>query len=139
MCRILSISGPPDPFSIAFSVPVNIIQFGMTGGFVPLGQMASVSFYNGATLIATVTLNASLTDPFPEGQVNYTSPTPVTSMTVTPNASFRGIGFDNLKVTTIDPPAVPATSPVTFALMPLGIVGLGGYALRRRFGLSTSH
>src|ERR1039458_6933696 len=93
-----SISGPPDPFSIAFSVPVNIIQFGMTGGFVPLGQMASVSFYNGATLIATVTLNASLTDPFPEGQVNYTSPTPVTSMTVTPNASFRGIGFDNLKV-----------------------------------------
>jgi hypothetical protein len=111
----------------------------MTGGFVPLGQMASVSFYNGATLIATVTLNASLTDPFPEGQVNYTSPTPVTSMTVTPNASFRGIGFDNLKVTTIDPPAVPATSPVTFALMTLGIVGLGGYALRRRFGLSTSH
>src|ERR1035441_8684453 len=92
MCRILRISGPPDPFSIAFSVPVNIIQFGMTGGFVPLGQMASVSFYNGATLITTVTLNASLTDPFPEGQVNYTSPTPVTSMTVTPNASFRGIG-----------------------------------------------
>jgi hypothetical protein len=84
-------------------------------------------------------LNASLTDPFPEGQFNYTSATPVTSMTVTPNATFRGVGFDNLTVTTDPAPAVPASSPLTLALMTLGIVGLGGYALRRRFGPSTSH
>jgi hypothetical protein len=66
-------------------------------------------------------------------------------MTVTPAPdTFAEIGFDNLQVTTpapppAPPPAVPATSPVTLALMMLGIVGLGGYALRRRFGLSTSH
>jgi hypothetical protein len=134
-----SISGAPDVFGVAFSVPISTIQFGMTGGYIPLGQMATVSFYNGTTLIATVMLNASLTDPFPEGQFNYTSATPVTSMTVTPNATFRGVGFDNLTVTTDPAPAVPASSPLTLALMTLGIVGLGGYALRRRFGPSTSH
>jgi hypothetical protein len=34
---------------------------------------------------------------------------------------------------------VPAASPLTLALMTLGIVGLGGYALRKRFGPSSSH
>jgi hypothetical protein len=139
-----AITGPPDQFGVAFSVPVTTIQFGMSAGPTNASgtPLATVRFYNGATLITTVTLNSSLRDPYPEGQLNYTSATPVTSMTVTPAPdTFAEIGFDNLQVTTpaAPPPAVPATSPVTLALMMLGIVGLGGCALRRRFGLSTSH
>jgi hypothetical protein len=135
-----AITGPPEPFVVAFSVPISTIQFGMSGGpqHTPATPIATVSFYNGATLITTVALNSSLTDPYPEGQLNYTSATPVTSMTVTPSTVFVAIGFDNLRVTTPSLP-VPAASPLTLALMTLGIVGLGGYALRRRFGPSSSH
>ena len=63
------IAGPPEPFPVAFSVPVNFIQFGMMGG-PPMSvgtQLASVKFYNGATLLATLALNASLEDRYPEG------------------------------------------------------------------------
>jgi hypothetical protein len=132
-----SIAGPPEPFSVAFSVPVNFIQFGMMGGppMPPGTPLASVKFYNGVTLLATVALNASLTDGYPEGQLTYTPTTPVTSITITPATTFLVIGFDNLAVTPA-PVAVPATSPLTLALMTLGIVGLAGYALRRRFGPS---
>jgi hypothetical protein len=136
-----AITGPPEPFGVAFSVPISTIQFGMSAGptTAPGTPLATVSFYNGATLITTVTLNFSLRDPYPEGQLNYTSATPVTSMTVTPStASVVAIGFDNLRVSTPSLP-VPAASPLTLALMALGIVGLGGYALRRRFRPSTSH
>jgi hypothetical protein len=135
-----SISGPAEPFTVAFSPPVTFIQFAMTGGpqHTPAAPIATVSFYNGTTLLATVALNSSLTDPFPEGQLNYTPATVVTSMTVTPSLAFAAIGFDNLQVTP-DPPEAPATSPLTIALMTAGIAGLGGYALRRRFGPSPSH
>jgi hypothetical protein len=135
-----SIAGPPEPFTVVFSPPVNFIQFAMSGGppLPPGTPLASVQFYNGTTLLSTVTLNASLTDPYSEGQLTYTPATQVTSITVTPAIAFGGIGFDNLVVTPIPPPVptVPLSSPLTLALMTLGIVGLGGYALRRRFGPS---
>jgi hypothetical protein len=137
-----SIAGTPEPFGVVFSVPVNFVQFGMVASQTsPAAPIATVNFYNGSTLVTTMTLNSSLTDPYAEGQLTYSS-TPVTSMTVTP-ASFETIGFDNLTVTTAPPPtpvpSVPATSPLTLALMTVGIVGFGGYALRRRFGPSTSY
>ena len=135
-----SIGGPPEPFGIVFSPPVNFIQFAMSGGPpVPPGTLlASVKFYNGAALLATVALNASLTDPYPEGQLTFTPATQVTSITVTPATGFGAIGFDNLLVTPIPPPipSAPVSSPLTLALMTLGIAGLAGYALRRRFGPS---
>ena len=137
-----SIGGPPELFAVRFSVPVYFIQFGMVGGPSAATPMATVSLYNGMTLVTTMTLNSSLTDPFPEGQFTYSSATPVTSMTITPSGTFADIGFDNLTVTTTPPPpppAVPATSPFTLALMTAGIVGLGGYVLRRSFRPSTSH
>jgi hypothetical protein len=135
-----SIGGPPEPFTVAFSPPVSFIQFGLAAGpAMPVGTpLASVKFYNGATLLATVALNSSLTDPYSEGQLTYTPATPVTSITVTPATTFLAIGFDNLVVTPAPPsiPTAPVSSPLTLALMTLGIVGLGGYALRRRFGPS---
>lgn len=137
-----SIGGSPEMFGVVFSVPVNSIQFGMVGGpqHTPATPIATVKLYNGATLITTLALNSSLTDPYPEGQFSYSSGTPVTSMTITPNVVFDVMGFDNLVVTyTPSTPTVPATSSLTLALMTLGIVGLGGYALRRPFRPTTSH
>ena len=137
-----SIGGSPDVFGVTFSAPVSSIQFGMVGGpqHTPATPIATVKLYNGATLITTLALNSSLTDPFPEGQFSYSSATPVTSITITPAVTFDVIGFDNLTVTyTPSTPAVPATSSWTLALMTLGIVGLGGYALRRSFRFTTSH
>jgi hypothetical protein len=135
-----SISGAPDPFSVAFSVPVNFIQFGMFAAPNTSGAaIATAKFYNGATLITTMTLNSSVSDPS-EGQLTYSPTTPVTSITVTPTSTLSFIGFDNLAVTAAPAPVptVPATSPLTLALMTLGIAGFGGYALRRRFGPSAS-
>jgi len=133
-----SISGTPEPFGVGFSEPVYFIQFGMVGA-PSATPMATVNSYNGMTLVTTMALNSSLTDPYLEGQFTYSSATPVTSMTVTPSNTFIDIGFDNLTVSTTPGPATPATSPFTLALMTAGIVGLGGYVLRRRFGPSTSH
>jgi hypothetical protein len=141
-----SIAGSPELFGVAFSVPVYSFQFGMAGNSTSITPLATVRLYNGATLINTVTLTSSVTHTSPiateEAQFSYSSATPVTNFTVTPTVSFAVIAFDNLTVTTTAPPlppAVPATSPLTLALMTLGIVGLGGYALRRSFRPSTSH
>jgi hypothetical protein len=139
-----TIAGPPEPFGVAFSVPVYTFQFGMAGNSTSIAPMATVKLYNGATLITTVPLNSSVTHTSPiateEGQFSYSSATPVTSITVTPTNTFAVIAFDNLAVTnTPPPPAVPATSLWTLALMTLGMVGLGGYALRRPFRFTTSH
>jgi hypothetical protein len=139
-----TIAGSPELFGVAFSVPVYSVQFGMAGNSTTITPMATVRLYNGATLITTMTLNPSVTHTSPiateEGQFTYSSATPVTSFTVTPSSSFAVIAFDNLTVTTTpSTPTVPATSSLTLALMTLGIVGLGGYALRRQFRPSTSH
>ena len=135
-----------EQFGIAFSVPVYTFQFGFAGSPSSVTPMATVKLYNGPTLIATTTLNYSVTHSSPiateEGQFTYSSATPVTSITVIPSSSFVAIAFDNLIVTTTPPPSpptVPATSPFTLALMTAGIVGLGGYVLRRSFRASTSH
>jgi hypothetical protein len=136
-----SIGGPPEPFSVAFSVPVNFVQVGMLGSQVSAATpIATVQFYNGASLVTTMTLNSSLTDPYAEGQLTY-SGAPVTSITVTPAVTFATLGFDNLTVTAVPAPVVPSipvTSPLTLALMTLGMIGFGGYALRTRFGSSTN-
>jgi hypothetical protein len=141
-----TIAGTPEPFGVAFSVPVYSIQFGFAGDPSSITPMATVKLYNGATLIATTPLNYSVTHssplPVEEGQFIYSSATPVTSITVTPSNSFAVIAFDNLTVTSTPPPTqptVPATSSWTLALMTLGIVGVGGYALRRPFRITTSH
>jgi hypothetical protein len=138
-----SIAGTPEPFSVAFSVPVNFIQVGMVASqATPATPIATVTFYNGATLLNTMTLNSSLTDPYAEGQLTYSPTTPVTRMTVTPGSGFFVIGIDNLTVTAAPAPVVPsipAASPLTLALMTLGIIGFGGYALRTRFGRSTAY
>jgi hypothetical protein len=139
-----AIAGSPELFGVAFSVPVYSVQFGMAGNSTSIAPLATVRLYNGATLISTVTLTSSVTHTSPiateEGQFTYSSATPVTSFTVTPTNTFAVIAFDNLTVTyTPSTPTVPATSSLTLALMTLGIVGLGGYALRRPFRPTTSH
>ena len=134
-----------EQFGVTFSVPVYTFQFGFAGSPTSITPMATVKLYNGATLIATTPLNYSVTHsspiPVEEGQFTYSSATPVTSITVIPSVAFGAISFDNLTVTTTPPPppTVPATSSLTLALMTLGIVGLGGYALRRPFRPTTSH
>ena len=129
-----TIEGLNDTFSVAFSVPVSSVQFGMAASsFTPV-TIATVTFYNGATQIATMTLHSSLTDPFAEGQLTFSSPT-ITSMTIAPpaGATFPAFALDNLTVTTAAS-TVPDSSPLTLALMTIGIVGLGGLALRKKPG-----
>ncbi len=130
-----SIEGPNEPFSVAFSTPVYSVQFGIAvsqqSPSTPI-PIASVSVYNGNTLVYTGTLNSSLTDPWVEGQFTYSSATPFTSITITPatNQQFTAIGFDNLAVDTA-PVTVPTLSQTGMMLLFAAMLAMGYVVIRR--------
>lgn len=132
-----TIEGLAEPFSVAFSVPVFSVQFGLAVNLrsAPAGPIASVSLYNGATLVYSGTLAYSRIDPFAEGQFQYSSGVPITSMTVTPlpSAGFQAIGFDNLTVNTASsvPAGTPALSGAGYAALFLGLLAAGAMMARR--------
>jgi len=92
--------GPPRPFSVTFSEPVNFIQFGMAElAFSPL--VATLTLSNGSILPVPLTL----LDPFAEGQFTY-SGAPVTGFLLTPVVpNAVALAFDNLTVSTVPEPA----------------------------------
>ena len=112
-----SLVGPPEPFSITFSVPVDSIQFGMAEGFtVPAVQLngVRVELFNGGALVYAGSFNLP-TDPYPaeENQFNWSSAPgqQVTSMVITPvgftpSPGYPEIfGFGNMIVDTVPGPA----------------------------------
>lgn len=94
--------------TVTFSVPIYSLSFGMADsimgatGFV----LASVNFYNGANLVGNETFDATLADPWAEGELVYPGTFgPVTSIQITPNSGeAEAFGFDNLYVNTAPTP-----------------------------------
>lgn len=129
-----------ESFTITFSVPVVSVSLSAAANRVtPAVPLMTINFFNGATLIASQTINSSLTDPFAEGQLTFNSGVPITSMTITPSlVGFGAIGYDNLTVTLASASPVPATSRFTLILMTIGIASVGLYAMRKKLGSSTS-
>jgi hypothetical protein len=85
-----TIQGPLQSFSVAFSVAVTSIQFGLAElAIVPLTG-AQVTLSSGDTFL----FNLSLVDPFAEGQFTH-SGSPVTSFTLTPAPGAFALAFDN--------------------------------------------
>jgi hypothetical protein len=101
-----SIQGGTAPFGIAFSVPVNSIQFGLAElTRSPITPLATVQlFLNSIIPFATLSFNSSLADPFAEGQFNYAGG-PVSNILITPNAGPPALAFDNLTVNTVPEPS----------------------------------
>jgi hypothetical protein len=98
-----TIQGPLQSFSVAFSVAVTSIQFGLAElAIVPLTG-AQVTLSSGDTFL----FNLSLVDPFAEGQFTH-SGSPVTSFTLTPAPGAFALAFDNLTVTPLPGPNVGA-------------------------------
>jgi len=121
------IEGNNSAFGVAFSVPVYDVQFGfVVSSPTPIATMATVDLFNNSLVpFATIPLGSSLTDPFAEGQFNYSGPLPVTGIFITPTGDgFTAMGFDNL--------AVNATAePVNLVLTSIGLAAFA-ILLRRR-------
>jgi hypothetical protein len=99
-----SIQGLVSVFEVAFSMPVSSVQFGMAELGSPLGQIATVDLFNGGSVpFATLPVNATLVDPFAEGQFSFSGGT-VTRIRVNP-APADALAFDNLTVTTVPEPS----------------------------------
>ena len=135
------ISGNNGTVSIAFSVPVSSIQFGMlVPSSSPVPTMATVTLYNNSAVpVTTVSFGSSLTDPFAEGQFTYNgSLGPITNITIAPSGSnFATMLLDNLTVVpspVVPPPAtsVPAVSPLALAVAAILLVVLTGFLLRNQ-------
>jgi hypothetical protein len=106
-----SIQGLLRPFSVAFSEPVNFIQFGLVElSLTPL-LGASVLLSNGMAIPFAL----PLVDPFAEGQFTY-SGVPVTGFTLTPAPNAPFMAFDNLTVNTLTVP-----EPASLSLLITGI------------------
>lgn len=114
-----SIQGGNVPFSVAFSVPVNFIQFGLAESFLTPLSGALVTLSNGSNL----SFDLSLADPFAEGQFTY-SGAPVTGFLLTPVSGPGALAFDNLTVTTVP-------EPLSLLLLGTGLIGVA-YRARRR-------
>ncbi len=112
-----SLVGPPEPFSITFSVPVDNIQFGMAEGFtVPSAPLYGVGLelFNGGALVLSTTFNL-LTDQYPAEENRFSwaaaAGQQVTSMVVrpvpfTPSPGYPEIfGFGNMVVHPVPGPA----------------------------------
>jgi hypothetical protein len=117
-----SIQGPLRNFSVAFSEPVNFIQFGLAESSLTPLLGASVTLSNGNTL----PFNLALTDPFAEGQFTY-SGVPVTGFSLTPAPGGVFMAFDNLTVNTLTVP-----EPASFALIVAGMLPAIVFAWSRR-------
>jgi hypothetical protein len=111
---------------ITFSQAFPIVQFGLAlSSMSPVSSMATVSLYNGSTLVLTATFDSSLTDLFAEGLFSY-SGAPVTGVTITPasSAATGGFALDNFEVTTPE--------PSTFSMLAGAGLALGAGILKRR-------
>jgi hypothetical protein len=118
-----SIQGLPiRPFSVAFSEPVDFIQFGLAElAFSPLTG-ASVLLSNGTVIPFALTL----LDPLPEGQFTY-SGVPVTGFTLTPAPGGLAMAFDNLTVNTLSVP-----EPASLSFLIVGMFTAKAFLCRRR-------
>jgi hypothetical protein len=113
---------------VTMSQTFTALQFGFLLNAGSVGsQIATVSLFDGATLVQTTTLDASLADPFPEALFTY-SGGPVDNITITPDsATGSAFAFDNLSVG-----GVP--EPSTFSMMGCGaaLLAAGIYARRKK-------
>jgi hypothetical protein len=118
-----SIQGSPiRAFSVAFSEPVNFVQFGLVELATGALTGASVQLSNGTVIPLALTL----VDPFPEGQFTY-SGTPVTGFSLTPAPGAVAMAFDNLTVSTLSVP-----EPGSLALLIAGMFTMLGFLGRHR-------
>jgi hypothetical protein len=150
-----AIFGNQSSFSVAFSVPVGSVQFGLAvNNRSPIGTMASVGLVNSKTSplpFATLTIGSSdraflpagVGHPFAEDLFTYNDPLhPVTQITITPTPTdpntglpvFTTVTFDELVVTPAATPAatVPAATPLTLVLTAIGLAGLTMLLLRKQ-------
>ena len=131
-----AVAGNNEPFSVTFSSPVYSVSFGMAAAkFAPATPIATISLFNGATLISSTALNSSLTDPSAEGQFTYSSGSvPVTRIVIAPatGTGFNAIAFDNLSTTVVSSaPSVPAVSGTGLAVLFAALL-LSGCLITRR-------
>jgi hypothetical protein len=132
------IEGSNGIVSIAFSVPVSSVQFGMLVlSTSPVATMATVALYNNSAVpLTTVTLGSSLTDPFAEGQYTYNgSLGPVTNITIDSTGSpLSSMLLKNLTVvpSPVITTSVPAVSPLALAVAAILLAGLATFLLRRQ-------
>ncbi len=126
-----SIQGPTagEVVGVTMSQTFMALQFGLAlSGGTAGSDLATISLFDGAILVQTTTLNASVADPFAEALFTY-SGGPVNNITITPDsATGIAFAFDNLMVGS----SVP--EPSTFSMMGCGaaLLGVGIYARRKK-------
>ena len=114
-----SIMGENHSFLVAFSVPVDFIQFGLAELSFRALTGARAVLFSGSTPLATFGFDLSTVDPFAEGQFVWTGST-ATSILIQPIEGPPFIAFDNLTV-------VPLPEPATYVLLALGVAAIGGF------------
>jgi hypothetical protein len=115
---------------VTMSQTFTVLQFGFLLNTGSSGSpIATVSLFNGASLVQSTTLNASLADPFPEALFSYGG-APVNRITITPNsATGTAFAFDNLLAGSSSVP-----EPSTFSMMGCGaaLLAVGIYTRRKK-------
>lgn len=132
-----AIEGPTvgETITISFSQPMFQLAFGMADSTQGTGfEMASVNFYNGATLLGNQSLDASVTDAFSQGEFVYGGTFGyVTSIQIAPDSGpAAAFAIDNLFVTTLTPE--PSALFSSFA----GLLALTGIAIWKRRSRAAS-
>jgi hypothetical protein len=113
--------------TISWSQLFTMVQFGLvlnTQG--PISSMATVSLFDGATLVSTSTFSGSQlgSDSFSEGLFTYAG-APVNNIVIAPNSSeASAFGLDNFEVTTPE--------PSTFAMVAGAGLAMAAVVLKRR-------
>jgi hypothetical protein len=102
---------------ITFSQAFPVVEFGLAVNVMaPVSPLATVSLFDGATLVLTTTFDSSLVDPFAESLFVY-SGAPVDNITITPNGDVASaFALDNLLVTTPEPSTFWMLTGATFQL-----------------------
>lgn len=115
--------------NVTMSQTFMALQFGLAlSGGTAGSDLATISLFDGATLVQTTELDASVADPFAEALFTY-SGGPVDGITITPDSDTGvAFAFDNLLV------GADVPEPSTFSMMGCGaaLLAVGIYTRRKK-------